>query len=96
VLTEIVKTINYRGQEPQVYFWRTAAGAEVDIVVAEGGQLFPLEVKLSATARPAMARNLTAFQKDLQDRAASGYLIHPGEVRLPMAPGVTALPFSEL
>jgi hypothetical protein len=96
VLSEIVKTLIHRGQEPQVYFWRTAAGAEVDIVVAEGGRLIPLEVKLSATPRPAMARNLTAFQKDLEDRAAPGYVIHPGEVRLPLAPGVTALPFSEL
>ncbi|MEW6111770.1 MAG: ATP-binding protein [Thermodesulfobacteriota bacterium] len=94
VLTEIIKTISHWGQEPQVYFWRTAAGAEVDIVVAEGGRLIPLEVKLSATPRPAMARNLTAFQKDLQDRAASGYVIHPGEVRLPLAPRVTALPFN--
>jgi predicted AAA+ superfamily ATPase len=96
VLTEIVKTIIHRGQEPQVYFWRTAAGAEVDIVVAEADRLIPLEVKLSATPRPAMARNLTAFQKDLQDHAAPGYVIHPGEVRLPLATKVTALPFGEL
>jgi predicted AAA+ superfamily ATPase len=96
VLTEIVKTMIHRGQDPQVYFWRTAAGAEVDIVVAEGGQLIPLEVKLSATPRPAMARTLSAFQKDLHDRTAPGYVIHPGDIRLPLAPGVTALPFSDL
>jgi uncharacterized protein len=96
VLMEIIKTIIHRGQEPQVYFWRTAAGAEVDIVVAEGGRLIPLEVKLSATPRPAMARNLTSFQKDLQDHAAPGYIVHSGEVRLPLAPEVTALPFNEL
>jgi len=96
VLMEIVKTIVHRGPEPQIYFWRTAAGAEVDIVVAEGGRLIPIEVKLSATPRPAMARNLTAFQKDLQDGATPGFIIHPGEVRLPLAPGVTALPFSDL
>jgi len=77
-------------------FWRTAAGTEVDIVVAEGGRLIPLEVKLSATPRPAMARSLTSFQKDLQDRAAPGYVIHPVGVRLPLAPEVTALPFTEL
>ena len=96
VLSEIVKTLIHRGQDPQVYFWRTAAGAEVDIVVAEGGRLIPLEVQLSATPRPAMARTLTCFQTDLQDRAAPGYVIHPGEIRLPLAPGVTALPFGEL
>jgi hypothetical protein len=46
--------------------------------------------------RSAMTRNLTAFRKDLQERAAPGYVIHPGEVRLPLAPGVTALPFNDL
>lgn len=96
VLTEIIKTFLHRGQEPQVYFWRTAAGAEVDIVVAEGRRLIPLEVKLSATPRPAMARNLRSFQEDLGDRAPAAYVIHPGEVRLPLAPGVTALPFNDL
>jgi predicted AAA+ superfamily ATPase len=96
VLMEIVKTIIHRGQEPQVYFWRTAAGAEVDMVLAADGRLIPLEVKLSATPRPAMARNLTSFQKDLQDHAAPGYVIHPGEVRLPLASEVKALPFGDL
>jgi predicted AAA+ superfamily ATPase len=96
VLMEIIKTIMHRGQEPQIYFWRTTAGAEVDIVVAEGTQLIPLEAKLSATPRPAMARSLTVFRKDLEDRATAGYIIHPGEIRLPLSPSVTALPFSDL
>jgi hypothetical protein len=96
VLAEIIKTISHRGQDPQVYFWRTAAGAEVDILVTEGGRLIPLETKLSATPRPAMARHLKAFQKDLEGHAAPGYVIHPGEVRLPLAPGVVALPFRDL
>ncbi len=96
VLAEIIKTISHRGQDPQVYFWRTAAGAEVDIVVAEGGRLIPLEINLFATPRPAMARHLKVFQKDLKGYAAPGYVIHPGEVRLPLAPGVVALPFSDL
>jgi hypothetical protein len=71
VLAEIIKTISHRG-EPQVYFWRTATGVEVDLVVAEGGRLIPLEIKLPATPRPAMARPLNVFRKDLQDQAAPG------------------------
>jgi len=45
VLMEIVKTIFYRAQESHVYFWRTAAGAEVDIMVAGGGRLIPIDSK---------------------------------------------------
>ena len=96
VLMEIVKTLSARGEEPRVYFWRTSAGVEADIVVEAGGLLVPIEVKLSATPRPAMAENIKAFRKDLGSRAAPGYVVHPGDVRLPLAPGVTTLPFGEL
>jgi len=96
VLSEIVKALTHRGIDPQVYFWRTTAGTEVDIVVETGGQLVSIEVKLSATPRPAMASAIRTLQKDLGDRAMGGYVVHPGDVVLPLGPGVTALPFSEL
>jgi uncharacterized protein len=96
VLSEIVKTLTHRGIDPQVYFWRTSAGAEVDIVVETPGRLVPIEVKLSATPRPTMAMSIKTFQQDLGDRAAAGYVVHPGDVRLPLGLAVTALPFAEL
>ncbi len=79
-----------------MYFWRTSAGIEVDIVVELDGRLVPIEVKLSATPRPAMAEAIKNFRQDLGDKAAPGFVIHPGDVRLPLGPGVTALPFTEL
>lgn len=95
-LTEIVKTLTNRGIEPQVYFWRTAAGTEVDIVVDAGTKLVPIEVKLSATPRPAMATALKTFQKDFGDRALAGYVVHPGDVTLSLGSGIVSLPFSRL
>lgn len=96
VLSEIVKTLTHRGIDPQVYFWRTMAGTEVDIVVETNGKLVPIEVKLSATPRPAMASAVKTFRKDLGDKAMPGYVVHPGEVALPLGQGVSALPFAEL
>ncbi|HXN48953.1 MAG TPA: ATP-binding protein [Bryobacteraceae bacterium] len=96
VLLEIVKAFVNRGEEPQIYFWRTSAGVEVDLVVATGGRLIPIEVKLSATPRPAMANAIRTFQEDFGDSAGPGYVIHPGNVVLPLAPKVVALPFSVL
>jgi uncharacterized protein len=96
VLMEIVKTLVHRGEEPQVYFWRTSTGVEVDIIVDAAGKLIPIEVKLSATPRPAMADAIRTFQADLGRKAAPGYVIHPGDMRLPLSPGVVALPFAEL
>jgi len=96
VLSEIVKALVHRGIDPQVYFWRTITGTEVDIVVDTGGKLVPIEVKLSATPRPAMPAAIKTFQKDLGDKSMPGYVVHPGDVRLPLGPGVTALPFANL
>jgi len=96
VLSEIYKNVTHRGSDPRVYFWRTSTGAEVDIVFDSGRKLIPLEVKLSATPRPAMAAAIKTFQKDMGDKAASGYVIHPGNVTLPLGEKVTALPYTEL
>ncbi len=96
VLMEIVKTYMSRGIPPQIYFWRTRAGTEVDIVVETEGKLIPVEVKLSATPRPAMASRIKAFQTDMGDKALKGYVVHPGNVTLPLGSEVTALPFADL
>ena len=96
VLSEIVRTLTHRGMDPQVYFWRTAAGTEVDFVVETSGGLVPIEVKLSATPRPAMASAIKTFQGDMGSTAMPGYVVHPGDIRLPLGAGVTALPFADL
>jgi uncharacterized protein len=96
VLSEIIKTLTHRGIDPQVYFWRTVAGTEVDIVVDAGAKLVPIEVKLSATPRPAMASAVKMFQKDFGDKVLEGYVVHPGDITLSLGSGITALPFSEL
>ena len=96
VLMEVVKTLAHRGEEPTVYFWRTSSGMEVDLIVAVRSRLVPVEIKLSATPRPTMARGIAAFRDALGDTATPGYVIHPGDVLLPLAAGVTALPFSAL
>jgi predicted AAA+ superfamily ATPase len=96
VLLQIVKAFLNRGEEPRIHFWRTSAGVEVDLVVKAGNQLIPIEVKLSATPRPAMADGIPAFQEDLGDQAGQGFVVHPGEVHLALAPNVTAWPFAAL
>lgn len=96
VLSEIVRTLTHRGMDPRVYFWRTMAGTEVDFVVETGTGLVPIEVKLSGTPRPGMAASVRLFQRDLADTATPGYVVHPGDIQLPLGSGVTAMPFADL
>ncbi|MFO7627210.1 MAG: ATP-binding protein [Candidatus Fermentibacteraceae bacterium] len=96
VVSEVYKALLHMGMPPRIHFWRTSAGSEVDLVVEFAGKLVPLEIKLSATPRPEMAASIRTFQHDLGDMALPGYVIHPGDVILPLGGGVTALPFSAL
>jgi hypothetical protein len=78
------------------HFWRTSAGSEVDLLVEEGSRLVPVEAKASATPRPAMAAGIASLRRDLGDRATRGYVIHSGDVELPLGGDVVAWPFARL
>lgn len=96
VVAEILKTFLHRGERPSIYFWRTAAGVEVDLVVEHRGKLIPVEIKATATPRPAMASGIQAFRAVFGDRVGPGYLFHLGGLTLPLAPGVMAVPFAKI
>jgi uncharacterized protein len=96
VFSEILKAVVHRGEDPHIYFWRTLAGTEVDFIVETETRLVPVESKLSATSRPPMASGIRSFREDLGKRAAPGYVVYSGDLRLPLAPEVLALPFSDL
>ena len=62
VVGEMARRLSGRGEQPQLYFWRTSAGVEVDLVVETAGKLIPIEVKSSATPDRSMARNIESFR----------------------------------
>lgn len=90
-LSEILKTLTHRGADARIWFWRTRTGEEVDFLVETGGKLIPIEVKLSATPTPAMAARLKALRRDMGDTVLPGYVVHPGDIRLALGAGVTAV-----
>jgi predicted AAA+ superfamily ATPase len=86
----------HRGEEPALYFWRTATGVEVDLVVEAQTKIIPVEIKGTATPRPDMVRGIAAFKRDFGERAAAGYVVYAGSMMLPLGAGVTALPIAAL
>ncbi len=90
VFSELFKTLTHRGMDARIWFWRTAAGNEVDFLVETGGKLVLIEVKLSATPNPAMAASIREFRRNMGEAALPGYVVHPGDARLPLGGGVAA------
>lgn len=96
VLSETVRTLTHRGIQPQIYFWRTVGGSEIDFIVNTDHSLVPIEVKPSATPCPAIASTIRIFQRDLGETVLPGYVVHPGDIRLSLGQHVTAIPFADL
>ncbi len=96
VLSEILKTLTHRGMDPRIWFWRTSAGKEVDFLVEADGKLVPIEVKLSATPHPAIAGSIRELRRVMADAVLPGYVVHPGDVRLALGEGVTAIGLGEV
>jgi hypothetical protein len=69
---------------------------EVDFVIETDRKLIQVEVKLSSTPRPAMAAGVKSFREAFAGQTENGFVVHPGDVRLPLGQEVIALPFSEL
>ena len=61
----------------QVWFWRTLAGAEVDLVVEHGRRLLPIEIKWSTKPMRGELRGLEAFLKDFEKQAPFGLVACP-------------------
>jgi predicted AAA+ superfamily ATPase len=96
VIGEVYRTLAHRGVEPRLYFWRTATGTEVDLIVETDSGLVPVEVKLASTPNPAMAKGIEAFRRDYEDRVGKGFVIHTGAEVLPLGSSVLAWPFAAL
>lgn len=56
----------------------------------------PIEVKLSATPNPRMASGIRSLRKALGEQVGDGWVVHPGDVRLPLGDRVVASPFAAL
>jgi uncharacterized protein len=96
VISQIYKQYLSKGLRPRLYFWRTGAGAEIDLMIEEGRELIPVEIKLTSTPQTKMGQTIRQLKKDLKGRITRGYVIHQGKHFLPLGEGVTAVPYAFL
>jgi predicted AAA+ superfamily ATPase len=78
----------------QAWFWRTARGDEVDLLIETGSRLIPFEAKLHSAPGPDQAQGLWRCMADL--KLSRGYVVFPGRERYSLGRGVTALPAETL
>lgn len=93
ILADLLAWRDTQVPRPEVLFWRTASGDEVDFVIERKGQLLPIEVKATGKPRLADARGLTVFRNEYPDLARTGLLLHNGTEVEWIADGVLAAPW---
>ncbi|HEX5718004.1 MAG TPA: ATP-binding protein [Thermoanaerobaculia bacterium] len=93
VLSDLLAWRDTQVPRPEVLYWRTASGTEVDLVIEYQGKLLPIEIKASSKPRLADARALTIFREEYPDLARTGLLLHTGQEVEWIAEGVLAAPW---
>ena len=61
VVADIRKSFTNAGRDPRMSFYRTEKGFEVDLIVATGARIMPVEIKSSMTYGRSLIRNLEIF-----------------------------------
>jgi hypothetical protein len=94
VVGETVKAFTLLGRLPDLFFWRSHDGLEVDLIVLVNGRLLPVEIKLTATPTLRHLEPLHKFRELAGDEAAeSGVLVCRVEQPQLLPHGNLALPW---
>ena len=94
VIEELAALAARRLVRPELFFWRTQAGAEVDLLIVEGRRILPIEIKAgSAVDRYAVA-GLRQCMKDLGLRR--GLVVSTTRERRRLSPDIEIIPWSDV
>ena len=75
VITQVVKHYYSQGKIVPLWFWRTVHGAEVDLLIEQGGQFVAIEAKFAENPDKASLKGINALMKFYgDDSLVSGYI----------------------
>jgi uncharacterized protein len=94
VIEELAALAQRRLVRPELFFWRTQAGAEVDLLIVEGRRILPIEVKLGTGLGHHALAGLRQCMKDLGLRR--GLVVSSASERRSLGPGIELVPWTDV
>jgi predicted AAA+ superfamily ATPase len=94
VIEELVALAARRLVRPGIFFWRTQAGAEVDLLIVDGRRMLPIEIKLGAAVNHYAVAGLRQCMKDLGLRR--GWVVTTGPERRRLSPEIEIIPWRDV
>jgi len=92
VLSELLKWKHLQLVEPDIYFYRTAGGMEIDFLITGEEMLLPIEVKYSSQIANVDARNVESFMIDYRKHAPVGLIVYSGREVVEIRKNIWAVP----
>lgn len=78
ILNELLKQRFNQGQRSNLYFWREPSGKEIDVLIDDGLQIYPIEVKSGYTITSDWLKGLAYWNK-LQSAQTGGTVYYAGD-----------------
>lgn len=91
VIEELAAWAGERFVGAQAFFWRTHAGAEVDLLLVHGRRVVPIEIKLGAAVQPSALKGLRQCMSDLGLKR--GFVVSTGDERRSIGGTIEILPW---
>lgn len=82
VIVETLKNFLNKGVRPNMYFWRDQTGHEIDLILDEGGLMYPIEIKSSMTMHSDFWKGIRYFNMLTGNDPGRSYLVYGGRERL--------------
>jgi len=93
VISEIKKQNGLLVKRCDLYFWRTAHGSEVDLILEKEGKLIPAEIKSSINLSTSSFRGMLDFMRlKLPKRIPFGLVFYRGDKAFRLAEKILAVP----
>lgn len=80
--------------KPELFFWRTQAGAEVDLLIGDGRRVIPVEIKLGAAVDGRSLHGLRQCMADLSLRR--GFVVYTGSERRTLDGRIDLVPWDHV
>jgi uncharacterized protein len=79
MVTELLKNRFNQGQRSNLYFWRESSGHEIDVLIDEGLQQIPIEIKSGQTINSDWLKGLKYWQTLTKQTSGNSYVIYGGD-----------------
>ena len=78
VILELIKQNLNKGIEPSIYYYRDSNNHEVDVILKDGRELTPIEIKSSQTFNTRYLKEVKYFAQIAGEQVKTGYVIYSG------------------